>query len=579
MPLPSTDGQRINPGESYTPNTAALQQMGANTGQIRKLQDQNQAISKVLDNISARLGNVTNIRTNVQSATFEAFGNNFLTRGMTQMTSAITDSLSSLFEKEKEPEEDPVIKAIKEQTEVSKEILNKSLTNNKQIVGLLTDQSKNSHLLLELAKHPRANEQLSKDSEKQRTILYKQENTLKEILTALVDNSGTEGLTRSSKVAEGDVIEEATGKPQTPEEAEAAKSSKRKYRTNKKGRKFAPISEEAVSKVFEKEGGVKGTFQKRYAASNEPFAVFGSMAKDIKESKELLKSILAAQRQVAATAAHDQFTPEAVAAETPEAAVATPEVKAGFWQGARDFVRGPKKDIKAATAGKTPFMLSAKNIMDTVKLEPTADETEQGSKSGWADAASSIAGAIGDVASSAGKKVSKYGRVLKGGLGALAGGLALDFASEKLTESGHEQLGAGADVASSALSGAGTGAMIGSVVPGVGTAIGGAVGGVVGAGVGLYNNWGKLFGKSSGDQAAQLSAANGGNAGLEASRNVDAINASQKAIAAQATGIPAASAANINNTTMVNNQTVMPSRAIVKNTDDSYNRYVLTILK
>ncbi len=104
----------------------------------------------------------------------------------------------------------------------------------------------------------------------------------------------------------------------------------------------------------------------------------------------------------------------------------------------------------------------------------------------------SMLGKAGNLAKGAGNLLWKA----KGGLGALAGGLALDYASDKLTESGHEKLGAGAGIASDALAGAGTGAMLGSVVPGVGTAIGGAVGGAIGGAYGLYKNWDTLFGDS-----------------------------------------------------------------------------------
>jgi hypothetical protein len=87
-------------------------------------------------------------------------------------------------------------------------------------------------------------------------------------------------------------------------------------------------------------------------------------------------------------------------------------------------------------------------------------------------------------------KMAKVG----GGLAAVAGGFALDYGSEKLTQAGHIKTGAATDVASSALSGAGLGATIGSIVPGVGTAIGATIGGAGGAAYGLYKNAGSLFG-------------------------------------------------------------------------------------
>jgi hypothetical protein len=79
-----------------------------------------------------------------------------------------------------------------------------------------------------------------------------------------------------------------------------------------------------------------------------------------------------------------------------------------------------------------------------------------------------------------------------GGLGAVLGGLALDYGAQKATEAGNVKTGAGLDVASSALSGAGMGAMVGSIVPVVGTAIGGAVGAAGGTIYGLVKNWNTL---------------------------------------------------------------------------------------
>ena len=112
---------------------------------------------------------------------------------------------------------------------------------------------------------------------------------------------------------------------------------------------------------------------------------------------------------------------------------------------------------------------------------------------------SSIADAItGKGKGTPGGKVGGMGKMLgglKGGAAGLLGGAALDLASEKLKESGHTTLAAGADIGSSALSGAGTGAMIGSIIPGLGTAIGGAIGGAIGAGIGIYKNMGSAEGK------------------------------------------------------------------------------------
>lgn len=89
------------------------------------------------------------------------------------------------------------------------------------------------------------------------------------------------------------------------------------------------------------------------------------------------------------------------------------------------------------------------------------------------------------------RALGKSGKLLKigGGLGSIAGGLALDYASEKAMESGNMGLGKGLDIGSSALTGAGLGATIGSVIPGIGTAVGAGVGGLLGAGYGAYQNY------------------------------------------------------------------------------------------
>lgn len=111
------------------------------------------------------------------------------------------------------------------------------------------------------------------------------------------------------------------------------------------------------------------------------------------------------------------------------------------------------------------------------------------------------------------------GRVLKsakGGIGGLAGGLLLDYGADA---AGRDTgLGAGLDVASSALAWGGTGALIGSVIPGVGTAIGGGVGAVLGAGYGLWNNRNTIFGS---DEEAAGNPATPENVAATARKSVD----------------------------------------------------------
>jgi len=82
----------------------------------------------------------------------------------------------------------------------------------------------------------------------------------------------------------------------------------------------------------------------------------------------------------------------------------------------------------------------------------------------------------------------------KGGLGAVLGGAALDYAGNKLTESGHEKLGAGANILSSIVGGAGLGM--------VGGPWGALAGGIAGGASGLYQNWSKLTGGGNEQSAA-----------------------------------------------------------------------------
>jgi hypothetical protein len=78
------------------------------------------------------------------------------------------------------------------------------------------------------------------------------------------------------------------------------------------------------------------------------------------------------------------------------------------------------------------------------------------------------------------------------GLGAAGvAGLALPYAADYAKSSGHETLGSGLNVASSALTGAATGAMLGSIVPIIGTTAGAIGGAVIGALSSGFSEWSK----------------------------------------------------------------------------------------
>jgi hypothetical protein len=93
-------------------------------------------------------------------------------------------------------------------------------------------------------------------------------------------------------------------------------------------------------------------------------------------------------------------------------------------------------------------------------------------------------------------------KLLKGGLAGIIGGIALDAFAENQAAKGNTKTAAGADIASSALSGAGYGAMLGSIIGPGGTIIGGAVGGALGGAYGLYQNAGAFSNSSANKKVA-----------------------------------------------------------------------------
>ena len=72
--------------------------------------------------------------------------------------------------------------------------------------------------------------------------------------------------------------------------------------------------------------------------------------------------------------------------------------------------------------------------------------------------------------------------------------MGLDYGADKLKESGHDQLGAGASALGSAAQGAALGMMLGP--------IGAAIGGVLGGAYGLYQNKDALMGKPKEEKRA-----------------------------------------------------------------------------
>lgn len=120
MPMPNpTPQQSGGVSSNSTPQSSTvIQNNVSDTNSVLKQNNVQQKLAEVLTNISARLDNVTNLRTQTQSAVYDSFGNNFITRGATQLTDSVFDSISSLFEKKQAPVEDNVLKELKKHTEV-----------------------------------------------------------------------------------------------------------------------------------------------------------------------------------------------------------------------------------------------------------------------------------------------------------------------------------------------------------------------------------------------------------------------------------------------------------------------------
>lgn len=100
------------------PNTTGAQAAGVNPNTIQKKNDLEQSINNTMREIQLKLDNVMNVRGNMQAGVYGAFGNNFLSRGMMEVGDSISDAIASIFAEPEQEKEDPVIKTLKEQTEV-----------------------------------------------------------------------------------------------------------------------------------------------------------------------------------------------------------------------------------------------------------------------------------------------------------------------------------------------------------------------------------------------------------------------------------------------------------------------------
>lgn len=149
------------------------------------------------------------------------------------------------------------------------------------------------------------------------------------------------------------------------------------------------------------------------------------------------------------------------------------------------------------------------------------------------------------------------------GIGAWAGGAALDWGSEKLKENGQQGAGAITSVASGALSGASTGAMLGSVIPGLGTGVGALIGGVLGGVsslVGEISEWNKT------ESSESLSAV-GSDAVAQNNKTTAAMLAEQQKtnqlLLAQQYGIDATASFNAKQTSLLSDSVRMQRNGLV----------------
>jgi hypothetical protein len=164
---------------------------------------------------------------------------------------------------------------------------------------------------------------------------------------------------------------------------------------------------------------------------------------------------------------------------TPRGPTVEPSIPGGDAPGVRRTPRGPTVEPSIpGGAGEVPTKVDPKTGQP-VEPKPTG-------KGSWL------------------KKIGRVGGGLFGAALGIAGGWALDKATEHYEEEANKSgateeekrvannKAATTDIASSALSGAGLGASVGMFLGPVGAAVGGAVGGAIGAGIGVVSNYNRI---------------------------------------------------------------------------------------
>lgn len=639
MPLPNTNQPS---GDSYNPNTAAMSQMGTSVNMMRKMQDQNQAIAKTLDSLSAKMSNITNIRTNAQSGIFEAFGNNFVSRGMNEIVSGISDSISSLLSPPEEEKEDPMLVAIKKiatDIEVISDNGQKQIEYTKESNALLIDQKGILKEISALAKNPRVNPTLLSAVEKQEKILYKQEGTLKKILDFFTKQSTSE----RKKVETEQTIEKpvVVSKPRRPSKQTAA-MRKRNAPTDieiknplSKTNNLEPlpdapsatVSESAIvaakdsTKELVKETSTEVVKESKTdtGALTASTNLLSLMTKDISQSKITLSDILAVQRE--SNTSLEKLVSGATATSQQQSADRAKDVEQAAAGTEDEFGKKPAS-FKEELANMLDKTFNLKKISEffrkpeSKKSEKDKDKEASGGEPQAAqqNAESSI---LGDIATTA--------------AGTALGGTSLAKMGSKLASAGKLAKAAAIPAAIMSAGVAGVDALAG--VAGVGKNAdineqqdqanwdkmsmsekfqSGTARGIEKLGSFLFmGNMSKqaqadrikkeseYFEKRDAkalssvvDPKATSSEAPRGvedakqisrqdvlaQQGAQASSNLEGINQSQKDLTKETKEPVKDSSPVVNNINNVSNQTILPGRQIVKNTDDSYNRYLSSVL-
>ena len=171
------------------PNVTGVQQAGVDPLSVQKKGDNSQAIANALRDVQTRLDNTMNVRGNIQAGVYGAFGNNFLSRGMIGITDAITDSISALFDTQEAEPEDPVSKAIKQQTAILQEVSNKLDDSNKT-----TERTIDEIVLLR--------KDIKHNHELDHADVVEQDGILEKILVALNTSSQQTPVQREEKISE-----------------------------------------------------------------------------------------------------------------------------------------------------------------------------------------------------------------------------------------------------------------------------------------------------------------------------------------------------------------------------------------